>query len=304
MGSGMGHVTGARRRVAFGRRMRTFAALLALAVAALAGGFAVAPRAASAQGYEWRELFDRGLGQLRANRYDDSIATFRRVIDVWPEPAEPYYNIACAYALKGDGREAVAWLGRAIDHGFRDVPHILEDADLDPLRLYPPFHTLLEERFGHRSPALPLTTFGGQAASLEPLRGQVVLLLLWRSWSEPSARAAALLDVLQDKNRERGLFAIGVSTEEVEAQESFADEHKLAFTLLRQTADMPRPVNDLNAFPTLLVIDREGIIRHRLTGTPDEADLSRLLEPLLNPGSEAPPPPSAPGKPAQERGVF
>jgi len=46
----------------------------------------------------------------------------------------PIYNIACCEALLGNSKDALVFLKKAVDAGFRDVNHIENDADLKSLR--------------------------------------------------------------------------------------------------------------------------------------------------------------------------
>jgi hypothetical protein len=50
------------------------------------------------------------------------------------EHPTPIYNIACCEALLGNSKEALVFLKKAVDAGFRDVNHIENDADLKSLR--------------------------------------------------------------------------------------------------------------------------------------------------------------------------
>jgi len=46
----------------------------------------------------------------------------------------PIYNIACCEALLGNSKDALVFLKKAVDAGFRDVNHIENDVDLKSLR--------------------------------------------------------------------------------------------------------------------------------------------------------------------------
>lgn len=57
------------------------------------------------------------------------------------------YQTACVYARLGDTDKALEALSKALDKGYEDYDHILEDYDMDPLRDTPEFEKLLNERF-------------------------------------------------------------------------------------------------------------------------------------------------------------
>ncbi|MGD8377594.1 MAG: tetratricopeptide repeat protein, partial [Acidobacteriota bacterium] len=59
------------------------------------------------------------------------------------------YNLACAYALKGDADEAFRWLEELQDRGFRGLDALRTDPDLEPLRGDPRFEAVLLRAGAH-----------------------------------------------------------------------------------------------------------------------------------------------------------
>jgi len=60
-------------------------------------------------------------------------ALFQEQLAVYESPT-PIYNIACCEALLGNSKEALIFLQKATDAGFRNVDHIENDNDLVSLR--------------------------------------------------------------------------------------------------------------------------------------------------------------------------
>jgi len=60
-------------------------------------------------------------------------ALFQEQLAVFENPT-PIYNLACCEALLGNSKEALVFLQKATDAGFRNVDHIENDADLVSLR--------------------------------------------------------------------------------------------------------------------------------------------------------------------------
>ncbi|MEP6635424.1 MAG: tetratricopeptide repeat protein [Acidobacteriota bacterium] len=54
-------------------------------------------------------------------------------------PASAAYNIACCYALLGEKEQALKWLDKAFDMGFRNLEHSQSDTDLQSLHDDPRF---------------------------------------------------------------------------------------------------------------------------------------------------------------------
>lgn len=57
------------------------------------------------------------------------------------------YQTACVYARLGDTDKALEALSKALDKGYEDYDHILEDYDMDPLRDTPEFKAMVQNRF-------------------------------------------------------------------------------------------------------------------------------------------------------------
>ncbi len=58
-----------------------------------------------------------------------------------PHPNYAYY-VACCYAKEGDSKRAVAALRMAIEDGWNDFTHMINDEDLSSLNNYPPYEML------------------------------------------------------------------------------------------------------------------------------------------------------------------
>lgn len=86
------------------------------------------------------------LAQLytQAGRYDCGLKLDRKLVRMVPGDPVLHYNLACSLALKERKREAVVALKRAIDLGYRDFIWMREDPDLEGLRNYQPFQSLLQ----------------------------------------------------------------------------------------------------------------------------------------------------------------
>ena len=92
-------------------------------------------------GEEW---FDVGLDLLRLRRLDESIDAFEHSIAAGDKISSAMYNIACAYSLKQDAGNGMAWLRKAIDNGYSDDSNLRKDDDIAFLRKQPGFTELRE----------------------------------------------------------------------------------------------------------------------------------------------------------------
>jgi beta-lactamase regulating signal transducer with metallopeptidase domain/Flp pilus assembly protein TadD len=83
------------------------------------------------KGDDW---FDAGLDLLRLRKLDESIEAFHASIAAGDRPGTSMYNIACAYSLKGDARNGLAWLEKAVENGFSTEEKFKHDPDIALLR--------------------------------------------------------------------------------------------------------------------------------------------------------------------------
>lgn len=68
----------------------------------------------------------------------------RKHIEFEPGNFVLYYNLACARAMRGDPKDAAAWLEKAVEHGFSDLVHMERDAMLDSVRPEPAYRRMVE----------------------------------------------------------------------------------------------------------------------------------------------------------------
>jgi len=73
------------------------------------------------------------LGLHHAGRYTDSALTGALLFEHRPD-ALVAYNTACSWAVAGDDEQALAWLGKAVEHGFRNTELLDGDPNFDALR--------------------------------------------------------------------------------------------------------------------------------------------------------------------------
>lgn len=93
-------------------------------------------------GEEWSQV---GLDLLRLRRLDESIEAFGKAIELDAKVSNSTYNVACAYSLKGDARNGMAWLDKAIDSGFSSADKFENDPDIAFLRSQSGFNALKQK---------------------------------------------------------------------------------------------------------------------------------------------------------------
>lgn len=103
-----------------------------------------------------RVWFNLGFAALQARDFDTGIAAYQRTLQLGHRIGTSSYNMACAYALKGDRDAAFEWLNKARAAGFELRNYLGHDDDLDALHNDPRWDALraelkAESRAKHRS---------------------------------------------------------------------------------------------------------------------------------------------------------
>jgi hypothetical protein len=73
------------------------------------------------------------LGLHHAGRYRDAARVGAMLFEQEPHPLVAY-NVACSWALAQDTQEALSWLDRAVEKGFRDTDLLDRDNNFDAIR--------------------------------------------------------------------------------------------------------------------------------------------------------------------------
>ena len=120
----------------------------------------------------------------------------------------------------------------------------------------------------------------GQDISLESLKGKVVVLDFWATWCGPCRDALPELKALIRKYGERNFVLLSVSIDEDEdAWRRFIQKNAMTWPQCRD--QHLTGLFGVEAFPTYIVLDGEGVVRQAIDGTDDQRSLaSRLKETL------------------------
>lgn len=134
------------------------------------------------------------------------------------------------------------------------------------------------------APQFEASTLQGDQVSLAALAGKVVVLDFWATWCAPCrASVPELKDLLKKYPREK-LALISVSADE--------DEQAWKDFVAKKNMDWPQVFDakyhiaerfNVHAFPTYLIIDREGVVQQKIEGLdPRQTVASRIKDVLKN----------------------
>ena len=92
-----------------------------------------------------KALFILGDYYTRAGEYARGLRIDIRLVTLRPHNPVARYNLACSYSLIGFTELALFVLDQAVELGFDNVEHMLDDADLENVRSTARFRELLRK---------------------------------------------------------------------------------------------------------------------------------------------------------------
>jgi peroxiredoxin len=143
---------------------------------------------------------------------------------------------------------------------------------------------------GKPAPDFEGKTLEGQPVKLSDHRGKVVVLAFWASWCEPCVKQIAREKDIAARFKDRPFVIVGVNCDDdLEKAAKVAREQGMSWSSLFDRSKMTGPCEidmgpvarlyHVNRLPSVLVLDGQGVIRHKLSGT---QGLDQAVEELLN----------------------
>ena len=154
-------------------------------------------------------------------------------------------------------------------------------------RLLPHLGAVVGVETQARTPRYALTALDGTALSPDALRGKVVLINFWATWCLPCRVEMPLLQRMAERHRDAGLVVAGLSVDRgpEEAVRTFLRERGVTYPVAVVGADVERAFGGVRGYPTSILIDREGIIRHVVIGPLAAASFEPAVRRLLAAGA-------------------
>ena len=136
--------------------------------------------------------------------------------------------------------------------------------------------------------------FPSETKNLGDLRGKVVLLDFWATWCGPCIAAFPALIELNRKFEKEGLVILGITryygtadganvsdAAEIEFLQQFKKTNNLLYDFVVGKDLSNQITYDAMNLPTIVIIDRKGVIRYAETGAGKEPEIQKLIEKLL-----------------------
>jgi cytochrome c biogenesis protein CcmG, thiol:disulfide interchange protein DsbE len=131
---------------------------------------------------------------------------------------------------------------------------------------------------GKPAPAFDLPGIDGTRVTLAALAGHVVVLDFWATWCGPCALELPELVGLAAKHSEARF--VGISDEDEPAIRAYMASHNFTYPVARDDADAANRAYLVQALPTIIIIDKTGVVREVATGAGDTARLEAVIKQL------------------------
>lgn len=132
---------------------------------------------------------------------------------------------------------------------------------------------------GATTPDTTLTDAYGSSVRLSDYRGQVIVLDFWASWCPPCLAAMPALDRLYHRYAADGVIVFGVNVNDNRDPVQTMAELGVSYPLLVRGEAAAREFG-VRGLPTIIVIGRDGKIRHVSSGWGPgaEGELERVIK--------------------------
>lgn len=133
------------------------------------------------------------------------------------------------------------------------------------------------------APEFALRTLEGDTVTLASLRGKVVLLNFWATWCPPCRVEMPWFERLARERAADGFVVVGASMDRgtPDVLRWFVDEKRITYPVGVASNAMARAYGGNRGLPTSFLIDRQGRIRHTVTGIFAEPALRAAVDRLL-----------------------
>jgi len=131
---------------------------------------------------------------------------------------------------------------------------------------------------GKLAPGFRVKSLAGETFDSAGLKGKAVLLDFWATWCAPCRKEMPTVEKLHQEFKDKGLVVLGLNVgEERETVEKYLKTAKVNYPIALTADTDTVPAFQATAFPTYVVIDREGKIVAYQVGSEGEAALRGAL---------------------------
>ncbi len=213
-----------------------------------------------AQGYNLKGIALQTLADIKdQKRLQEAEASFRQGLALDTDLPILHYNLGFTLLQENRNPEGFAELKKFIElQPDGDKAEQAQKLIENPRRAREAY-----------APDFSFTTSDGEYLSLEDLRGKVVLLDFWGTWCPPCVESvSSLRDLNKRYAKEKSFMMLSVSVHDEEGKwRAFTAANQMVWPQSFDRDDKIARAFAVTRFPTYILIDHEGIVRLRVSGT-------------------------------------
>ena len=131
-------------------------------------------------------------------------------------------------------------------------------------------------------PEIRAALLDGRQIRLEQLRGKVVVVNFWATWCPYCRHEMPDMERFYRDYRERGFEILALSQDDApEPVRQFLAREGYHFPVAMAEAGQAAALGGVSRLPTSFIIDKQGRVRHKISGQVHYARLEGLVKPLL-----------------------
>jgi peroxiredoxin len=138
---------------------------------------------------------------------------------------------------------------------------------------------------GKPAPDVESMGLDGKKVKLSDYKGKVVLFDIWATWCPPCRAMIPHEREMVAKMKDKPFVLVSFSADDKkETLEKFIEKEPMPWTHWWDNGTESPVLKKfrVKAFPTLYLMDHSGVIRHKWVGKPDNEDLDKAVEKLVN----------------------
>ncbi|MFD3446155.1 thiol-disulfide oxidoreductase ResA [Microbacteriaceae bacterium 4G12] len=134
-------------------------------------------------------------------------------------------------------------------------------------------------QIGKQAPNFQVTDMNGKQISLRDLRGKGVFLNFWGTWCEPCEKEMPYMNELYATYKKKGVEIIALNADETNlAVKNFVAQYGLTFPVAIDKGQDVLNTYGVGPLPTTFLIDKDGKVVKRITGTQTKEQLEKYLQ--------------------------
>jgi thiol-disulfide isomerase/thioredoxin len=130
---------------------------------------------------------------------------------------------------------------------------------------------------GHLAPEFSVTGMDGKKLKLSSLRGHVVMIDFWATWCPPCRETLPETYRLSKVGEPRGLKVLPISDEDHGTGAGFLKQNHYARPTFLDKGSKAEKTYNIQAIPTVVIIDAKGKLRNYFVGAQDPKTLKDAL---------------------------